>query len=242
MVDQTIESKTSLSISLLTKGQVVDWMHDTARCFWYPSDSSRTARKRAWDAALGRESSLITSSRRRAPMPPRRRQLAGSSSPSTALCGPPPGIWPRLGVRGRRVGSSPASSSDSSPLTALCGPQPGIWPRLGVGWRRVGNLPTSSSPSTALCWPQPGIRPGRSLWLGRRIPSPRRSPTAVLPPLPTPFSYYPHPMLYLPSPIPPSTPLPPLGDPSSPSTHSRPLVPSSEENKLCSTVVSTNAI
>jgi hypothetical protein len=35
-----------------------------------------------------------------------------------ALCGPPPGTWPRLGVGGRCAGSLPASSS---PLAALCG-------------------------------------------------------------------------------------------------------------------------
>jgi hypothetical protein len=60
-----------------------DWMHDTASCFGYPSDSSRTVRKRAWDAAPGRESALITPSRRRTPTLP-----------------PPPPLPPRAAGRG----------------------------------------------------------------------------------------------------------------------------------------------
>ena len=30
-----------------------DWMHETARCFGYPSDSTRTARERAREATCG---------------------------------------------------------------------------------------------------------------------------------------------------------------------------------------------
>ncbi len=30
-----------------------DWMHETARCFVYPSDSTRTARERAREATCG---------------------------------------------------------------------------------------------------------------------------------------------------------------------------------------------
>ncbi len=125
---------------------------------------------------------------------------------------------------------------------------PDIQPRLDVGWRGVGSLPASSSPSTALCWPPPGIRPRLSLWLGRLIPLSRRSPTAVLPLLPTPFSFYspPHslsPILYLPSPIrAPPTPCPLSGTHPQPAHTHAPLVPSAEETKHCSTVVSTNAI
>jgi hypothetical protein len=86
-----------------------------------------------------------------------------SSSPSTALCGPPPGTWPRLGVWGRRAGSSPASSS---PLTALFGPQPGIRPGLPL-WLGRRTLP-------------PALTYGR--------PSSPPCPTLLL--FPTPLSYY----------------------------------------------------
>ncbi len=30
-----------------------DWMHETARCFGYPSDKTRTAREQAWEATRG---------------------------------------------------------------------------------------------------------------------------------------------------------------------------------------------
>jgi hypothetical protein len=75
---------------------------------------------------------------------------------STALCGPPPGNWPRLGVCGGRARGLPASSS---PSTALCRPPPGTWPRLGVGWRKAESSPASSSRSTALRGPPPGTWP-----------------------------------------------------------------------------------
>jgi hypothetical protein len=71
--------------------------------------------------------------------------------------------------------------------------------------------------------------------------SPRRSPTAVLPPLPIPFSYYSPPDSLSPLTHPSIPPLAPLSGthPHTARTH----VPwSAEETKLCSTVVSTNAI
>ncbi len=64
----------------------------------------------------------------------------------------------------------------------------------------------------------PGLSPASDLACPHRSagssPSPGCSPTAVLPPLPTPFSFYPQPhslspILNLPSPIPPSQPLSP---------------------------------
>ncbi len=66
----------------------------------------------------------------------------------------------------------------------------------------------------------------------------------LLGPSPPPYFYYlPHPISYLPNLTYPFIhPLPLLWDPSSHRTHSRPLVPPAEEAKLCSTVVSTNAI
>ncbi len=61
--------------------------------------------------------------------------------------------------------------------------------------------------------------------LPAHLPFSWRSPTAVLPPLPSPVSFSPHPIIYLPFSISPHpsfhpTPCPPLGDPSSTSTHS----------------------
>ena len=176
---------------------------------------------------------------RRAGSPP------ASSSPSTALCGPPPGVWPRLGVGWWCVGSPPASSS---PSTALCGPPPGTWTQLGVGWRRVGSLLASSSPSTALCGPPPGIRP--------RLSSAGASPLLLAltygrpsSPLHSILLLSPHPILYLPFSMPPHPSEPPhptlapfSGTHPQPAHTYAPLVPSAEETKLCSTVVSTNAI
>ncbi len=69
-----------------------------------------------------------------------------SSSPSTALCGPPPGTWSQLGVGWRRVGSPPASSS---PSTALCGPPPGTWPQLQVLLKSITIVTSRSIPATA---------------------------------------------------------------------------------------------
>ena len=144
--------------------------------------------------------------------------LPASSSPSTALCGPSPGTWPRLGVGGAARGElasfiftidSTLWASARHLASAGCrgaarGELAGFIFTIdctlrasarhlasGVGGRCAGSSPAPSVPLAALCGPQPSIRPGRPLWLGRRIPpSPLRSPTAVLPLLPTPFFYY----------------------------------------------------
>jgi hypothetical protein len=49
---------------------VIDWIHDTSRYLGYPSDSRRTARKRAREAACGCELVLLSHHRRRFPSPP----------------------------------------------------------------------------------------------------------------------------------------------------------------------------
>ena len=82
------------------------------------------------------------------------RRRAGSSlastTPSSALCGPPSGIRLRPGVGRRRAGSSLASTTPSS---ALCGPPSGIRLRPGVGRRRVESSPASTTPFAALVRP-----------------------------------------------------------------------------------------
>jgi hypothetical protein len=115
-------------------------MHDTARCFGYPSDSSRTARKRAWDAALRRESALITSSRQRAPTPP-----------------PPPPLAPRATGRGAaRSGPGrpgPAGSSPPPPPLAPCA--------AGRGADRLGPVRPGRAGHHLRHRRRPPVRPGR---------------------------------------------------------------------------------
>jgi hypothetical protein len=121
-----------------------------------------------------------------------------SSSPSTALCGPPPGTWPQLGVGWRHAGSPPASSS----LT--------MHHRLhSAGLSLASDLacPYGSAHPPSL---------GAHLLLSF-LPSPRTPPHSP--------SSTPHPILYLPFSISPHpsfqpTPCPPLGDPPPTSTHS----------------------
>jgi hypothetical protein len=57
-----------------------DWMHDTARCFEYPSDSSRTARKRA--GTLG----WAGPRHWQAPPSPALGESATSTAPARAHC------------------------------------------------------------------------------------------------------------------------------------------------------------
>ncbi len=90
------------------------------------------------------------------------RRRAGSSlastTPSSALCGPPSGIRLRPGVGRRRAGSSLASTTPSS---ALCGPPSGIRSPGGIGHNDKGDFFYTDNQgvwngSSSLKWLRPG--------------------------------------------------------------------------------------
>jgi hypothetical protein len=122
-------------------------MHDTARCFGYPSYSSRTAQKLAWDPARGLEPALAVQFRRRhvrhlprpLVLPGRCSSLQADQALAgrviTSVIGPAPRAsgcaarsWP---VRPGRVGSSPPPQA--SPPRAAGGACSALPHLAGVG-------------------------------------------------------------------------------------------------------------
>jgi hypothetical protein len=103
-----------------------DWMHGTARCFGYPSDSSPTARQQApW--TLPAETDLLLRLRRRPSASPPSSCLAGRSR---ARC-----------HAGRVTGPGPGSGPP--PLRLAC----------RAPWARCGPVPRKPGPRGARCGP-----------------------------------------------------------------------------------------
>ena len=103
-----------------------DWMHGTARCFGYPSDSSPTARQQApW--TLPAETDLLLRLRRRPSASPPSSCLAGRSR---ARC-----------HAGRVTGPGPGSGPP--PLRLAC----------RAPWARCGPVPRMPGPRWARCGP-----------------------------------------------------------------------------------------
>ncbi len=71
-----------------------DWMHETARCFGYPSDSTRAARERGRGAACGHRIRRPGPVRPARPQPPPFQPLALWLKSASRPCG---SIWPASG-------------------------------------------------------------------------------------------------------------------------------------------------
>jgi hypothetical protein len=113
---------------------MTDWMQNTACCFWYPSDSSRTARKRAGSAGSGGTPPLsrhLVDARRRhlrhRPWPLVRPGAVQPAQGRAGLGGPGRHLrhlpWPPVWL-----GTVPTASGRSGPggpvFTSATGPSP----------------------------------------------------------------------------------------------------------------------
>jgi hypothetical protein len=130
-----------------------DWMHDTARCFGYPSYSSRTARKQGRDAARG--PSPAHSSCAASPTPTRDdvtsvtgsalHAAGGAARHGQSGPGGPGTDTTATGSAPRAAGGAPASASQARAGRGLTPPPPVRPPRAAGGATRVGPVRPAGS-------------------------------------------------------------------------------------------------